>query len=256
MSLLREVDAVIGKRDVPFPGVGKADAHSLRQGLTEPGEGAEVVDELRAGDPFAQGHRRRCDQQDPASIQRNACEEPLQPLGGLLRTSALEQIVGSQHDDQQIRAGGEGGGGGGDLPAVLPQVADGPAGFPCQNVHPPAVRVIPPAEIAPRVVAVGVGIAEADDVHRPFSFLRMRLVLDKLGEDAPSALPVLSDCLWPFWNFFIGEQQRNYPSTFRLFFERENWFIGQNQALKDVSINRRSIVLQALIAACPGQYVP
>ena len=256
MALLCEVYAVIGQGDAPPSGVGKADAHSFRKGLTEPGKSAGVVYELWAGHPRSQGHRRRCDQQDFTSIHGDAGEEPLQPPGGLLRASALEQIVGSQHDDQQIRAGGEGGGGGGDLPAVLPQVADGPAGFPCQNVHPPAVRVIPPAEIAPRVVAVGVGIAEADDVHRPFSFLRMRLVLDKLGEDAPSALPVLSDCLWPFWNFFIGEQQRNYPSTFRLFFERENWFIGQNQALKDVSINRRSIVLQALIAACPGQYVP
>ena len=97
----------------------------------------------------------------------------LQPPGGLLRAPALEQIVGPQHDDQQIRAGGEGGGGGGNLPAVLPQVGDRPAGFRSQDVHPPAVRVIPPAEITPRVVAVGVGVAEADDVHRPFSFLCM-----------------------------------------------------------------------------------
>ena len=168
MALLREVDAVIGKGDAPFPGVGKADAHSLRQGLTEPGKGKGAIDELRAGDPFAQGHRRRCDQQDPASIQGDAGEEPLQPPGGLLRTPALEQIVGSQHDDQQIRVGGKGGGGGGDLPAILSHVANGPAGLHSQDVHPPAVRVIPPAEIAPRVVAVGVGVAEADDVHRPF----------------------------------------------------------------------------------------
>lgn len=198
MALLREVDAVIGQGDVPFPGVCKADTHSLRQSLAEPGEGAGAVDELRTGDPLAQGHRRRCDQQDPTSIQGDAGEEPLQPPGGLFRASALEQIVGSQHDDQQIRAGGEGGGGGRDLPAILSHVADGPTGLRSQDVHPPAVRVIPPAEIAPRVVAVGVGVAEADDVHRPFSFLRMRLVLDKPGEDAPSALPVLSDCLWPF----------------------------------------------------------
>jgi len=198
VALLREVDAIVGKGDVPFPSVGKADAHSLRQSLAEPGEGKGAVDELWGGDPLAQGHRRRCDQQDPASIQGDAGEESLQPLGGLLRASALEQIVGSQHDDQQIRASGEGGGEGEDLPAVLPHVADGPAGLRSQNIHPPAVRVIPPAEIPSRVVAVGVGVAEADDVHRPFSFLRMRLVLDKPGEDAPSALPVLSDCLWPF----------------------------------------------------------
>ena len=34
---------------------------------------------------------------------------PLQPLGGLLRTAILEQIVGSQYDDHQTRIGREAG---------------------------------------------------------------------------------------------------------------------------------------------------
>ena len=100
--LLRKVDAVIGQEDVPLPGVGEADAQMLRQGLTEPGKGVGVINELLAGYPRSQSHRRRGDHQDLASIQGDAREEPLQPLGGLFRTSSLEQVVGPKHDDQQI----------------------------------------------------------------------------------------------------------------------------------------------------------
>ena len=46
-----------------------------------------------AGHPLADAQRG--DHQDLASIQGDAREEPLQPLSGLLRTSTLEQIVGS-----------------------------------------------------------------------------------------------------------------------------------------------------------------
>ena len=55
------------------------------------------------------------------------------------------------------------------LPPVLSHVVAGPVSFRSQDVHPPAVRVIAPAEIAPWVVAVGVGIAETDDVHSVLS---------------------------------------------------------------------------------------
>ena len=48
MTLLREVYAVIGQRDVPLPDIGKTDAQSLRQGLAELGKGAGVLNELRA----------------------------------------------------------------------------------------------------------------------------------------------------------------------------------------------------------------
>ena len=131
-----------------------------------------IVNKLRAGHPRSQGHRRRGKQQDFTSIQGDAREEPIQPLSSLLRTSTLEQIVGPKHDDQQIRVCREGGGSSGDLPAVLPQVADSPAGFHSQDVNPSAVSVISPTQIRTRVVAVGVGVAEADNIHPVHTFHR------------------------------------------------------------------------------------
>ena len=68
MTLLCEVYAVIGQRNVPSSGIGKADTQLLRQGLTEPGEGTGLVNELRAGYPCSQGHRRRRNQQDLVSV--------------------------------------------------------------------------------------------------------------------------------------------------------------------------------------------
>ena len=147
MPPLRKVDAVIGQRNVPLPSVGKADVQLFCQVLTEPGKGVRIVNELLVGNPRAPFHRRRGDHQDLASIQGDAREEPLQPLSGLLRTSTLEQIVGSEHDDQQISISREGGGRRWNLPAILTHVADTPAGFLDQNVHPSAVRIIAAAEI-------------------------------------------------------------------------------------------------------------
>ena len=148
MPLLRKMDAVVGQGYVPLSSVGKADTQLLRQGLTEPGKGPGIVNELLlVGNPRAPFHRRRGDHQDLASIQGDAREEPLQPLSGLLRTSTLEQIVGSEHDDQQISISREGGGRRWNLPAILTHVADTPAGFLDQNVHPSAVRIIAAAEI-------------------------------------------------------------------------------------------------------------
>lgn len=68
VAMLRKVYAVIGQGDVPFSGIGKADAKPLRQGLTKAGEGIGSVNELLAGYSLAQGHWRRCDQQDLASF--------------------------------------------------------------------------------------------------------------------------------------------------------------------------------------------
>lgn len=136
MALLREVCAVIGQRDVPPSGVGKADTHFLRQNFTASGEGAGVTNELWAGYPRAQGHRWRCDQQNLASIQGYADEEPLQPLGSLLRASALKQIVGSQPHNQQISVIWESWGRNRNLPAILSHVVDGPAGFRSQGLSP------------------------------------------------------------------------------------------------------------------------
>jgi hypothetical protein len=164
--------AVIGQGDVPPSGIGKADDKPLRQGLAEPGKNAGVIYELRTGHPCSLGHGRRCDQQDLASVQRDSCEEPLQFLSGPLRTTSLEQIVGPQHDDQQICVGKQVRSGGRDLPAILSHVGDRPSGFRRQDVHPPGVRVIAPAEIAPWVIAVGVGVAETDDFH-PVCFLSL-----------------------------------------------------------------------------------
>ena len=174
MSLLRKVYAVIGQWDVPLSGVGKADAHSLCQNPAELGEGAGAVNELLTWYPRSQGHRWRCDQQDFALIQGEAGEEPLQPLDGLLRASTLEQIVGAQHNDQQVAVIWESRSGRGDLPAILPQVGERPAGLCGQDVHPPAVRVIAPAEMASRIIAVCIGVAEADDVH-PVLFLSLNV---------------------------------------------------------------------------------
>ena len=105
-------------------------------------------------------------------VQRDSCEEPLQFLSGPLRTTSLEQIVGPQHDDQQICVGKQVRSGGRDLPAILSHVGDRPSGFRRQDVHPPAVRVVAPAEIATRVIAIGVGVAETDDFH-PVCFLSL-----------------------------------------------------------------------------------
>ena len=99
MPLLRKVDAVVGQGDIPLPGVGKADAQLLRQDLTEPGKGAGIVNELLIRHLRAPLHRRRGDQQELASLQEYAGEKPLQPFSGLSRTSALEQVVGPDHDD-------------------------------------------------------------------------------------------------------------------------------------------------------------
>ena len=95
MALLREVYAVIGQGDVPLPGIGKAGTQPLRQGLAEPGEGAGVINELWAGDPLAQSHWRRCDQQDLVSVQGNAREKTLQPLGSLLRAKGMSHFPAS-----------------------------------------------------------------------------------------------------------------------------------------------------------------
>ena len=165
MTLLREVYAVIGQRDVPLPDIGKTDAQSLRQGLAELGKGAGVLNELHAWTPLAHSHWRRCNQQDLASIQGYTDEEPLQPLGGLLWASPLKQIVGPQHDDQQICVSRKGGSGGWNLAAVLSHVRDRPSGLRSQDVHPSVVCLIPPTEITSGVISVGIGVTETDDVH-------------------------------------------------------------------------------------------
>lgn len=53
-------------------GVGKTDTHSFYQVLTEPDKGAEVVNKLLAEYPCFQSNRRWRDQQDLASVQRDA----------------------------------------------------------------------------------------------------------------------------------------------------------------------------------------
>lgn len=148
MPLLRKVDAVVGQGDVPLASVGEADAQLFRQGLTELGKGAGVIHELRAGHPRSQAHRRWGDQQELVSIQGNAGEKPLQSLGGLRWATPLEQIVGPQHHDQQICVNREGGRYRRNFQAVLSQIADYPAGLRGQDVHPPTVCGIAPAEIA------------------------------------------------------------------------------------------------------------
>ena len=100
--VLGVVKADVGVKDGKIAGIGKAGTQPLRQGLAELCESAGVINELWPGDPLAHSHWRRCNQQDLVSVQGNAREKTLQPLGGLLRASSLEQVVGSQHDDQQI----------------------------------------------------------------------------------------------------------------------------------------------------------
>jgi len=92
---------IVGQRDIPVSGVGKTDPQFPGQLLTAPGKGVGIVNELLAGHPFAQGHGRRRDQKELASVQDHTGEEPLQLPGGLLRASALEQIVGAQHEPVQ-----------------------------------------------------------------------------------------------------------------------------------------------------------
>ena len=123
------------------------DAKLLRQGLTELGKGVGIIDELLIRHPRAQLYWWWGNQQDFTSIQGKAGQKTLQPISGLFRTSSLEQVVDPKHDDQQIRVCREGGGNSGDLPAILTHVADTPAGFLDQNVHPSAVRIIAAAEI-------------------------------------------------------------------------------------------------------------
>ena len=183
MTLLREVYAVIGQRDVPLPDIGKTDAQSLRQGLAELGKGAGVLNELRAWTPLAHSHWRRCNQQDLASIQGYTDEEPLQPLGGLLWASPLKQIVGPQHDDQQICVSRKGGSGGWNLAAVLSHVRDRPSGLRSQDVHPSVVCLIPPTEITSGVISVGIGVAAADDVH-PMHFLSLYVRILQCREES------------------------------------------------------------------------
>ena len=151
--------------NVSTSGIGEMDAQLLRQGLTKPGIGAGIVNELLIRHPRAPFQRRRGNQQDLASVQGYAGEKPFQTHGGLFRASALEQVVGPKHEDQQIRVCREGGGNSGDLPAILTHVADAPAGFLGKNVHPPAVRIVAVTQIGVGIVAVGVGVAETDDVH-------------------------------------------------------------------------------------------
>lgn len=61
VPLLRKVDAVIGQGNDPLPGIGKADTQLLRQGPTEPGKGAGIVNELLVRHPRAPFYRRRGD---------------------------------------------------------------------------------------------------------------------------------------------------------------------------------------------------
>jgi len=166
---------IIGQRDIPVSSVGKTDPQFPGQILTAPGKGVGIVNELLAGHPFTQGHGWRCDQQELASVQDHAGEEPLQFPGSLLRASALEQIVGAQHDDQQICVLWKYGSSRRNLPAILSHVADRPSGFGCQNIYPSVVGIISPAEPRAGIVAVGVGVAETDDVHS-FWFLSSRFI--------------------------------------------------------------------------------
>ena len=72
---------------------------SFRNKLVASGKPAEDINELLIRHLRAPLHRRRGDQQELASLQAYAGEEPLQPHGGLSRTFALEQVVGPDHDD-------------------------------------------------------------------------------------------------------------------------------------------------------------
>ena len=84
----------------------------------------------------------------------------------------MEQVVGSERDDQQVGVIWESRSGRGDLPAILPQVADGPAGFLGQDIHPPAVRIVALTQIGAWIVALGVGIAKANNIHPAHAFRR------------------------------------------------------------------------------------
>lgn len=167
-----------------FPASAKRRSICFARAWAEPGKGAGIVNELLIGYPRAPLHRRRGDYQDLASIQGDAREEPLQPGSGLFRASALEQVIGAKHDDQQIGISGKVGGRHRDLPAVLPQVADGSAGFLGQDIHPPAVRIIAATEVATGIVAVGVGVTEASDVHFVFPLLCVISMFYQLLETA------------------------------------------------------------------------
>ena len=101
MPLLCEVYAVIGQGDVPLSGVSEADAQLLCQGLTELGKGVGIINELLTWGPTrpaspAAGAISRILLRFRDMPERNCSMS----LNGLFRTFALEQVVGSQHDDQ------------------------------------------------------------------------------------------------------------------------------------------------------------
>lgn len=73
---------------------------------------------------------------------------------------------------------GKAGAADGNLPAILAHVGDYPSGCRSQDVHPPAVRIIAPTEIASGIISVGVGITEADDFH-PAHFLPLLIILSE-----------------------------------------------------------------------------
>lgn len=165
MALLREMYAVIGHGDVPVPGVSKANTQPPGRVSTALIKRAGAIDELLVQYPLSQRHGRRCDQQELVPKQINSREEALQLPNSVFGTASLEQVVGSQHDDQQICVLRESWGGLRNLPAILPHIANRPAGFLSQNIHSAAVRIMAPAQPGAGIVAIGVGVAKTDDFH-------------------------------------------------------------------------------------------
>ena len=102
VALLCKMDSIISKGNIPFPGIGKADTKLLGKSAATPCKSAGMVNQLLTGHPLPRSHGRRYDQQNLIRFQRQLGEDVLQFAGSLLRTASLEQIVGTQHENQQV----------------------------------------------------------------------------------------------------------------------------------------------------------
>src|SRR5699024_1655375 len=122
VAFLGKMNAVIRKGNIPVSSVGKVDTKSLGQCGTVLGKGTGVVNESLVWHPFPQGHGRRGDEQHLFRKKRHFMKKTFQVFRCHLWAEALKQVVGAQHENQQIGVRGKGRERRGNLSAILSHV--------------------------------------------------------------------------------------------------------------------------------------
>ena len=95
VSLLGEVNTVIGSGNAPEPGIGKPNPQPRRQLSVKHGEAGRVCRQTFLLNPLPKGHGRRSHQQNFLPLEVKPREELFHPFRRSLGRTALEQVVGA-----------------------------------------------------------------------------------------------------------------------------------------------------------------